>query len=126
MAPIVDLIKLDKLISAGRQRVILPKQLHHQTYLKTHMQGWGGGGKAVWSGRDSALNLLASARAGCVRGRGERASARLSLDTLLLRLAQSADQAISSPALLRPWWHPSKALVTAAKGTSHLKKLRCL
>lgn len=37
MAAIVDLIKLDKLISAGRQRVILPKQLHHQTYLKTHV-----------------------------------------------------------------------------------------
>lgn len=51
MAPIV-LIKLDKLISAGRQRVILPKQLHHQTYLKTHMRG-GGGGKAAWCGRQS-------------------------------------------------------------------------
>lgn len=74
MAPIVDLIKLDKLISAGRQRVILPKQLHHQTYLKTHMRGgWGGGGggggKAAWCGRVSALNLLASAGAGCVRQR---------------------------------------------------------
>lgn len=53
MAPIVDLIKLDKLISAGRQRVILPKQLHHQTYLKTHMRVGGGGGKAAWCGRQS-------------------------------------------------------------------------
>lgn len=71
MAPIVDLIKLDKLISAGRQRVILPKQLHHQTYLKTHMRGVGGGGGGVVrlpgvADRVSALNLLASAGAGCV------------------------------------------------------------
>lgn len=69
MAPIVDLIKLDKLISAGRQRVILPKQLHHQTYLKTHMRGVGGGGVVRLPGvadRVSALNLLASAGAGCV------------------------------------------------------------
>lgn len=38
MAAIVDLIKLDKLIAAGRPRVILPKQLHHSTSLKAH--GW--------------------------------------------------------------------------------------
>lgn len=37
MAAIVDLIKLGKLISGGRQRVILPKQLQHQIYLKTHV-----------------------------------------------------------------------------------------
>lgn len=89
MAPIVDLIKLDKLISAGRQRVILPKQLHHQTYLKTHMRG--GEVQAAWCGEQSFSLNLASAGAGCVRGRGERASAGLSLDTLLLRLAKSAD-----------------------------------
>lgn len=51
MAAIVDLIKLDKLISAGRQRVILPKQLSHQTYLKTH----------VWRTRKQAVGVVARA-----------------------------------------------------------------
>lgn len=53
MAAIVDLIKLDKLISAGRQRVILPKQLRHQIYLKTHV--WRTRKQAAWySGQSPA------------------------------------------------------------------------
>lgn len=54
MAAIVDLIKLDKLISAGRQKVILPKQLHPQTDLKT----------CVWRIRNRLPDVVARAQPG--------------------------------------------------------------
>lgn len=106
----VDLIELDKLISAGRQRVILPKQPHCQTQ-NPHVEKK----QAAWCGGQNLDRNVSPPW--CTWQRRKCHSAGLPLDTLLLRLAKSADQAICPPC-------PSQALAALRVGLL-FQRLKC-